>query len=230
MDRSTDANWLLRVLIILTIGVHIVLLLYLAGIYRFRALRYIEISINSIVKPSARAIPRPRPRIPPPQPRVHLKTLPVAPRPVPKFKPPSVAPIESGLPDTLAEGIRVPDVPQAPDIGDTAWVPGLQADEAVGEYMTVASYLDMVRLKIESCKRYPETVKSWRNEGRVTIRFILATDDTVRNVTVVKGARSQALNAAAVDAVRRAAPFPRPPANLFPRDLALNLTIIFELT
>jgi protein TonB len=49
-------------------------------------------------------------------------------------------------------------------------------------------------------------------------------------VTVVKGSRIKALNTAALDAVWRAAPFPRPPANLFPRDLALNLTIIFELT
>jgi protein TonB len=33
-----------------------------------------------------------------------------------------------------------------------------------------------------------------------------------------------------MDAVKNAAPFPRPPASLFPKDLALKLTIVFELT
>ena len=47
---------------------------------------------------------------------------------------------------------------------------------------------------------------------------------------MTRGARNDALNAAAIDAVRQAAPFPRPPANLFKGDLALELTIVFELT
>ena len=77
--------------------------------------------------------------------------------------------------------------------------------------MTASSYLDMLRMKIESRKRYPETAKARSIEGRVTIRFVLLTDGNVRDLTVTKGARSKALNVAALDAIQRAAPFPRPP-------------------
>ena len=51
------------------------------------------------------------------------------------------------------------------------------------------------------------------------------TDGNVRDLIVIKRAHSSAL-----DAVQRAAPFPRPPASLFKRELLLELTIVFELT
>ncbi|PIE66633.1 MAG: hypothetical protein CSA23_08195 [Deltaproteobacteria bacterium] len=69
-------------------------------------------------------------------------------------------------------------------------------------------------------------------EGRVTIRFVfvLETDGSVRDVAVTKEARHKSLNGAALDAVHRAATFPRPPSNLFKGALPLELTIVFELT
>ncbi|BBO83709.1 hypothetical protein DSCO28_42750 [Desulfosarcina ovata subsp. sediminis] len=230
MDRPSSPNWLLRTLIILSVAIHGVLFMHLSGIYHTRALTYIEMSLQNIARPAARDIPRPRPRPKVPEPQDQVKTLKAVARPVPRFRPLAMAPVESNLPDSLMEGISAPDVPQTPGVESAAWVPGPQTDLAASDYMTADSYLDMVRLKIESRKRYPEAAKTRSIEGRVAIHFILATDGSVRDITVTKGARSSALNMAAVNAVQRAAPFPRPPANLFKNDLSLELTIVFELT
>jgi protein TonB len=230
MDRSRDANWLLRTLIIISLAVHAVIFFHVSGIYRSSTLTFIEMSLQNVDRPAARAIPRPRMRPKPPDPKDQVKKINVVQRPMPRFKPLAVAPMEKNLPDSLVEGISAPDVPQTPGVDSSDWVPGPQANEAAGEFITTASYLDMVRLKIESRKRYPETAKARSIEGRVTIRFVLATDGSVRDVAVTKSTRNKALNMAALDAVKRAAPFPRPPSNLFKGELPLELTIVFELT
>ncbi|BBO82389.1 hypothetical protein DSCO28_29550 [Desulfosarcina ovata subsp. sediminis] len=230
MDRPSPPNWLLRTLIILSVAIHGVMFMHLSGIYRTQALSYIEMSLQNIARPGARDIPRPRPRPKVPEPQDQVKTLKAVARPVPRFRPLAMAPVESNLPDSLMEGISAPDVPQTPGVESAAWVPGPHAQTVGGEYMTTSSYLDMVRLKIESRKRYPETAKARSIEGRVTIRFILLADGNVRDLSVSRGARHRSLDMAALDAVERAAPFPRPPSNLFKGDLPLELTIVFELT
>jgi protein TonB len=228
--RPDRANWLLRALIIFSVGVHTVVFFHIAGIYRSSALTFIEMSLQNLEPPEARAIPRPRARPKPPPPDAQVNRINVVPRTVPRFKPLAMAPMETRLPDTLVEGIASPDIPQAPSVDSADWVPGPQTQAAAGEFLTSSSYLDMVRLKIESRKRYPDSAKTRSIEGRVTIRFVLLTDGNVRDLTVTKAARSRALNMAALDAVQRAAPFPRPPASLFKGELPLELTIVFELT
>ena len=230
MDRTPVPNWLLRSLIIISVGVHTILLLHLSGVYRSRTLTYIEMSLQNTDQSPLRDIPRPRPRPRAPDPQDPVKKIDVVQRPLPRFNPLAMAPMEKELPDTIVEGISVPNVPQAPGVDSANWVPGPQAHEAVGEFMTAASYLDMVKMKIESRKRYPESAKARRIEGRVTVHFILASDGTAKNISVSKGARDSELNMAALEAVRHAAPFPRPPSNLFKGDLSLNLVIVFELT
>ncbi|BBO71166.1 hypothetical protein DSCA_50960 [Desulfosarcina alkanivorans] len=230
MDRTPGPNWLLRTLIIISVGVHGLILVHLSGIYRSSALTYIEMSLQNINRPSARQIPRPRPRPKAPDSQDQLRPLNAVQRPLPRFKPLVMAPVENRFPDSLVEGIAAPAIPRAPGVESAGWIPAPQSHAAAEEYMTKASYLDMVRLKIESRKRYPETARTGSIEGRVTIRFILVTDGSVRDVAVVKGAPCSALNTAALDAVKNAAPFPRPPTSLFPGDLSLKLTIVFELT
>jgi protein TonB len=230
MHRTPGPNWLLRGLIIISVGVHILLLLHLSGVYRSRTLTYIEISLLNTDPSPARDIPRPRPRPKAPDPDEPVKKINVVPRPMPRFKPLAMAPMEKELPDTIVEDISEPDVHQAPGVDAADWLPGPTAQEAVGEFMTAASYLDMVKLKIESRKRYPQSAKDRRIEGRVKVSFILASDGSVRDVTIAKGAHDNELNMAALNAVRDAAPFPRPPSTLFKGDLSLDLIIVFELT
>ena len=228
--RPTRANWLLRTLIIFSVGVHAVVFFHISGIYRSSALTFIEMSLQNVDRPAARAIPRPRQRPKPLPSEVPVKKLKVVPQQIPRFKPLAMAPVDARLPDSLVEGITSPDIPQTPGVDSTDWVPAPQTQEAAGEFLTSASYLDMVRLKIESRKRYPDSAKARGIEGRVTIRFVLGKDGSVRNVAITKSARNKSLNIAALDAVKRAAPFPRPPANLFKGNLPLELTIVFELT
>jgi protein TonB len=230
MAPGSGPNWLLRTLIVFSVGAHVVLLIHLSGTYRASALTYIEMTLQNIQRAPERDIPRPRPRPKPPESGQQIPKLNVAQRPLPRLKPlpPSVAPDSVSSP--LGEGIGVPAIPRPPAVAASDWVPMFQAEAAPTEFMTTDSYLEMVKLRIESRKRYPKAAKNARIEGRVAIRFVLASDGSVRDVAISRGARSEDLNAAALDAVRQAAPFPRPPINLFKGDLALELTIVFELT
>lgn len=230
MARPSGSNRLLQTLIVFSLVVHAGIFIHISGIYRPHALSTIEMTLQNIARPVPRDIPRPRPRPKMPAPADAVKRLDVVQRPLPRFRPVAVAPVDARLSDSLMESISVPEVPQAPNVNSTDWVPGPQTQETVGELITASSYLDMVRLKIESRKRYPDYAKARGIEGRVTIRFILTGDGSVRDVTVAKSSRSDALNTAALSAIRDAAPFPRPPANLFKKDQALELTIVFELT
>lgn len=230
MVSRSGPNWLLRTLIILSLGVHAVLLIHLSGIYRAGALTYIEMTLQNIHRPQTRDIPRPRPRPKAPAPGAQVPKLNVAQRPLPRLKPLTPAAAPDSVSSPLGERIAVPAIPRPPAVAASDWVPVFQAEAAPTEFMTTDSYLEMVKLRIESRKRYPKAAKNARVEGRVGIRFVLAPDGSVRDLAISRGARSEDLNAAALDAVRQAAPFPRPPANLFKGDLALELTIVFELT
>ncbi|MCB2146299.1 MAG: energy transducer TonB [Deltaproteobacteria bacterium] len=230
MERTSEPNWLLRTLIIFSLVVHAGIFIHISGSYRSSTFSYIEMTLQNIARPVTRDIPRPRPRPKMPAPTDPVKQLNVVQRPLPSFRPLAMAPVESNLPDSLMQGISAPDVPRAPGVDSADWVPGPQVQETTDEFMTPSSYLDMVRMKIESRKRYPETARARSIEGRVTVRFTLLADGNVCDVSVTQGTRSSALNMAALDAVQRAAPFPRPPRNLFKGDLPLELTIVFELT
>jgi periplasmic protein TonB len=230
MDGKPGPNWLLRILVLLSVAVHAVIFMHISGIYRSGALSYIEMSLQDISKPAVRDIPRPRPRPKDPAPQSQVKKIDVVQRPLPHLKPLAMAPVEKYLPDSLMEGITAPDLPQTPGVDSAKWTPGPRAGEAAPEFMTAAGYLDMLRLKIESRKRYPQSAKTRGVEGRVTIRFVLKTDGSVQEVTIAKGSKSRDLNMAAMAAVQNAAPFPRPPSNIFKGDQPLELTIVFELT
>ncbi len=224
-----EGDWLLGGLILASVVVHAAVFLHVSGIYRSSTLSHIELTLQNIAEPKVRAIPRPRFRpkrlpMPPPEKKIN-----VVQRPVPAIKPLDLAPLDATLPQTLAEGLAIPEIPRMP-AADDAWVPGAAVGGMAGEFNTVGSYLDMVRFRIESRKRYPELAKARSIEGRVTIRFVLATDGSVRDLAVAKASSSKTLDLAALRAVRSAAPFPRPPGNLFEGDLPLELTIVFELT
>lgn len=222
-------NWLLRGLVLISLVVHGVIFVHVSGIYRSTTLTYIEMTLQDVGRPEARDIPRPRMRPKPPEPGETMKKINVVQQPIPQFKPLAVAPVEKNLPDSLVEGISAPDVPTAAGVEAASWVTGAAGHEAAGADITTASYLDRVRMKIERHKRYPQVAKARGVEGRVLIRFVLCGDGTVRDLVVLNGARHASLDAAALDAVRRAAPFPRPPADLFKGDVPLELAIVFEL-
>jgi len=197
--------------------------MHVSGIYRSNALSYIELTMQSVSKPYARSIPRPRPRPKEIKPE-DVKRLKVT-RRSPSFKPIKIEPVEKNLPDSLMEGIGIPDIPDTPGLNVADWNPGELTDSGDPE----ATYLEMVRLKIERHKKYPETARARQIEGFVTVRFVITPQGDILNVEIIKSSRQKSLDKAALKAIYAAAPFPRPPRHLFKGEISLELTIAFEL-
>jgi protein TonB len=218
---KTKPNWLFRSLIGVSFGIHMVIFMHISGIYNSKALTYIELTMQSISKPSSRAIPRPRQRFKKPKPQ-DVKRIKVTRQLLPRFK---MEAVEDNLPDSLVEGIAMPDISavSSPQIANLS-------PDGSGDYVTTNSYLEMVRLRIERYKKYPDTARSRNIEGRVTIRFTITPDGDVREVKVAKCSRDRSLDLAALKAVQDAAPFPKPPRHLFKGAIPLELMIVFELT
>jgi len=211
----------MQALICVSLGIHVLLFMHISGIYRSHALSYIELTLQGISKPYARNIPRPRMRLKTPE-ITDVKKLNIRKQSVPKM---NIDPVDNNLPNTLMEGISTPDIPDRSDLAIADWNP-------VGSvsFATTSDYFEMVRLKIESCKRYPDSARVKQMEGQAKVRFVITPDGQVSSVEIVKASRHGILNMAALNAVKAAAPFPRPPKGLFNGPLFIEITIMFELT
>ena len=209
-------NWLLRGLVVISLGIHLIIFMHIAGIYHLETLTYIELTLREFSKPPSRNIPRPRFRPKTPKQPKDIKRLNVCEKVIPSLKPMKLDIVEENLPDSLVESISMPDVPDNPvDMGD---------------HVTSNDYFEMVRLRIESHKKYPGAARSRQIEGRTTVRFVIKPDGHISSLKIAKSARHRALDQAALRAVKEASPFPRPPMNLFKGLIPLEITIIFELT
>ena len=226
---KTKPNWLFRSLVGVSLGIHLVVFMHVSGIYRSNALSYIELTMQDVSKPPARSIPRPRHRPKPPNQPRDIKRLMITQRSIPRFKPMKVEPAEKNLPDSLVEGISMPDIAGTSGLNVASWNPGV-FPQTSGDYATPHSYLEMVRLKIERYKQYPDMARVSHTEGQVTVRFVITLEGGIREAAVVKSSTYKALDMAALKAVQDASPFPRPPRRLFKGEIPLELTIFFELT
>ncbi|RZB33481.1 MAG: hypothetical protein SRB2_04034, partial [Desulfobacteraceae bacterium Eth-SRB2] len=106
--NKTKPNWLLRGLVGVSLGIHLVIFMHVAGIYTSNALSYIELTMQNISKATIRNIPRPRHRSKTPRPQ-DVKRVKVIHRRMPQFKPIKIEPAEKKLPDGIVEGISMPD-------------------------------------------------------------------------------------------------------------------------
>jgi protein TonB len=217
-------NRLLRALVGVSLAIHILILMHVAGIYKSTALSYIEMTLQNVSKPSVRSIPRPRHRPKALEPK-DVKRIKVNQRRSPPLNPIKIDPAEKNLPDSLVEGISMPNITAIHGLDVADWNPG----ELVDSSDSTSVYLEMVRLKIERQKQYPETAKVRQIEGAVTIRFVITPEGGILGVEIVKSSRQKSLDKAALKAVHAAAPFPRPPRHVFKGEIPMELTIAFEL-
>ena len=229
-NNKPKPNILLRSLIILSVGIHAVIFMQIAGIYRSGALSHIELTLRDTSRPPARGIPRPRPH---PKKRVQIreaKPIKVDPKTMPRHRPVRIEHAARDLPDSIVESISPPDMEAlnaGPGVALWQDAPG---QEGTGDYLTAGDYFQMVRLRIEAHKRYPSAARLRQIEGRTTVRFVIGSDGRITDLGVVNSARSGVLDRAACAAVREASPFPVPPPGLFKGPVSLELCIIFELT
>ena len=219
--NEKQPNRLLRGLVVFSLLIHVVLFMHIAGIYRSQNLSFIELSVKDFSKPKGRTLPRPRLREKVPE-VTKINKLKVVKQHVPKMKIHTVG-SASSLTSPVSEQIGMPETSGlSPTI--TKWHP-----VETSPYMTREDYFGMVRMKIESRKKYPVTARKRQIEGSVEVGFIIDTDGRVSSVEVVKASPHPDLNLAALNAVKSAAPFPRLPSGLFPGQLKMTIKIMFEL-
>jgi protein TonB len=244
-----DGKWHLGLTLAISIGLHVVLAFCLSRVI-ITSLTVSDLTFQEFTEPPPRVIPRPRHA-----PReaqnladiTEIKDLRVPQRSLPppepiKTEPPQRSRVAgasfAGLTDAAALGGEKIDVPVVPGSllahggsGLGQWTPkDLSAISGSGaDYSTPQSYLEMVRLKIERHKKYPEEARTRRMEGRVTVRFVITPEGDIRDTAVVKSSRQKALDEAALLAVQNASPFPRPPARHFKGSVPLTVTVVFEL-
>jgi len=230
-SSPSSVNWLLHGFILVSLCIHVVIFLHMAGIYENRAVSYIELTLQQVSKPSAREIPRPRIRRKPVQ-KTEVTPIQAKQLHVPKIK---MDPIVTRVPAHTREQIHLP---RMPDTVSAAAVPAAEFDtrpdpvettDIQVEYTTAREYFEMLNMRIHSVKEYPESARSRHIQGRVKIKFVLLADGSLEDVQVVKSSRHKNLDDAAVNAVKKAAPFPKPPSFLFKTPVTLQINILFEL-
>lgn len=228
--RKRPANKLFQGLILISVGIHAALFYHLAGVYNTRALDVIELTVQDASKPAVRDIPRPRPK-PVRQPEsTEIKRPRIQARPVPRLRPVGPEPMEADQLDSLVEQISVPEIPDMAGIPEAEWTPAPEAAEAGADFGSVRDYLDLIRLRIEQNKQYPDRAKARSQEGQATVRFIISREGRPINVRIHKSSGSRVLDQAAVRAIQDAAPLPAPPGSHFSGEVPVELTIVFELT
>ena len=215
-------NWLLQGFILISFGVHIILFLHAAGIYESRAVSYIELSVHQISKPNYREIPKPRMRkIPPKVP--DTKNIRMQQMTIPQIR---IDTLNNN--DQTYEQINLPNLPDNMDVAGYS-MPNLKLENPVIQFTSAKEYFEMLNLRVHSFKEYPDFAKSRHIDGKVKVQFVLAEDGKMSSLKIIKSSRHKSLDNAALEAVKKASPFPRPPAFLFKTPVTLSINILFEL-
>lgn len=227
--NQRESNGLLRLLVCVSVAIHIVIFLHISGLYRSSAMQYIELSMQDLSDRFSRTIPRPvlRPKkIKQPE---TIKKIRVNPNRIPRIQPTQINPVNTNMSKNLMAQINVPELPSGFNDGGGNYHIGEILDTST-EFTSAKSYFEMVILKIETTKKYPASARAMQKEGRITVSFTLTLQGNVNDVRIVNSCPHTILNQAAIKAVMDAAPFPRPPYRYFKKDISLELNIIFETT
>jgi protein TonB len=92
-----------------------------------------------------------------------------------------------------------------------------------------AEYRQRVLSAIESRKEYPQAARRLRQDGTVSVRFIVSSDGAISGFSIASSSGIDALDYAARDAVLAASPVPPIPEELGVSSLEISLQIVFSL-
>ena len=90
-------------------------------------------------------------------------------------------------------------------------------------------YQDMVKQKIESCRRYPNWAKKQGIEGIVYLAFVVLPTGVIKDIKIVQSSGFGILDKEAVSTVKRANPFPPIPGEMKVSSLSMEVSILFTL-
>ncbi len=140
----------------------------------------------------------------PPEPKKPLK------RPEPKHEKPEPRPEPQPRPAPEPEEIEKPESEQPEKEVEAERARGDAPEE--GQESEAAAFLEsykrVIYQKIYEARRYPVRSRLNREEGPVTVRFVILDDGSVEGLSVMESSGHSLLDRAALEAVERAAPFP----------------------
>lgn len=108
------------------------------------------------------------------------------------------------IPEDLLEPLRVPLQSERETEQEEKTENGVSF---VAEGSVAVGYLDRLKVKIFRAWEYPEDAVMRGEEGKVKIEFVLNENGELVDMSILKSSGSKSLDTAAVEAVRKAAPF-----------------------
>jgi protein TonB len=230
-DDLHKPNWLFRGLILFSVGVHLLLFTQMPRLHRPRDISRIELTLKQISSPSQRQIPKPRPRFKPltdQQGRIAAGELDAPYAPMKPLQYVMPAPIDSNGMLGKKQTPRIPVVEGTPvaewqDASEflPAETPTGSDDGAMTQYYKLISE----KVRAEAFKRYERISRRSKVQGVVEIEFTIGRDGEMVSADIVMSSGSRILDRTALDAVKKVAPFAKPPKG----SIVIQLPIRFEL-
>jgi protein TonB len=147
----------------------------------------------------------------------------------PEARPPARKEPRRAVEESSPEGLVTEHAAETPSVESSYGVPAAFAVTETRENV-FARYADLVRRRVDERKDYPYAARRQAQEGSVVVRFSLSRDGRLAGEPELeKSCRYQKLNQAALEAVRRASPYPEFPAELSGERLHFSLAISFSL-
>ncbi len=87
-----------------------------------------------------------------------------------------------------------------------------------------------VRRKIESRKRYPLAARKSMTEGRVGVKMTILKDGQLERTEIIESSGYAILDKAALESVRRSAPFPPFPEEVERKRVQMNIYLVFKIS
>ena len=231
---AAKPNLLLWGLIIISVGVHLILLMHIAGVYRPGTPVYIELDLRTISTQTQRNIPRPQ-AVP------DSKIVPE------KFNPlripeeklfrnevTAIPPLESLLPQKGPEALRLPEIPQIKSIDIATWEGEVDKPAHEGELFKTeekiqleAAYKTQVRQMVlhKAEGLYRKKARKRQLQGRTVVLVVIGDSGDIVTARVAESSNYRMLDQIALKAVENASPFPKPPGG----SITLNIPINFKL-
>lgn len=95
--------------------------------------------------------------------------------------------------------------------------------------LAMRRFLEIVRKRIESKKRYPRSAREMGLEGRSGVKLTILKDGSLENVEITESSGNELLDNAALESIRRAAPFPPIPESIERNKIDISVYIVFKI-
>jgi protein TonB len=236
IQGTTRPNLLLWGLIFISVGVHLILLMHIAGLYRPGAPVYIELDLRTISKPIQRNIPRPQDS---PDPNIVSEV----------FKPPgipekklfqneitAIPPLESLLPKNGPEPLRLPEIPEIKGVDIATWEgeidkPAMHTgalSKTEEKTRLEMAYLNQVgqMISAKAERFYRKKAGKRQLQGRTVVLVAIGDSGDIISTRVAESSNHRMLDQIALKAVEDASPFPKPPKAPMTLYIPINFKLI----